>query len=130
MGLFDSIKNAFSSEMPGYWGILAAPSELEHVIQASNDWPQLIYKHSHRCATCFFSKKQVEEGADTIIEKADLYFLDVIGSRPVSNAVAEKLNVRHESPQIILLNKEEVTWHESHGAIKTEVILTALHGNG
>lgn len=127
MGLFDSVKNAFSSDMADYWAVLKDPSQLESVIRSSNNRPQLIYKHSHRCATCFFAKKQVEEVAGAIIKKADLYFVDVISARPVSNGIADKLDVRHESPQIILLSNKEVVWHESHGAIKSKAILSVLN---
>ncbi len=126
MGVFGSIKNAFSSEMADYWTVLDESSRVATLVQASEERPQLIYKHSNRCATCFFAKKQVEEAADVIVERADLYFVDVIGSRPVSNAIADELNVRHESPQIILVHKGEVVWHDSHGQIKGEAIKSAL----
>lgn len=126
MGIFGSIKKAFSSEMADYWTVLEDPSRLQSIIEASEKRPQVIYKHSQRCATCLFAKNQVEEAADTITEKADLYFLDVIGSRTVSNTIANELEVHHESPQIILLNRGEVVWHESHGQIKGEAIRSAL----
>lgn len=128
MGLFNTVKNVFtSSEMPDYWTVLDSPDQIEGVIQDSKNRPQLIYKHSHRCATCFFARKQVEEAAEAITKQAELYFVDVIGSRPVSTALADTLDVRHESPQIILLSKGEVLWHESHGGVKGEAILTALN---
>lgn len=126
MGFFGSIKNAFSSEMADFWTVLEDPSRVHTLVQASDKRPQLIYKHSNRCATCLFAKKQVEEVADPIVEKADLYFVDVIGSRSVSNAIANELDVHHESPQIILVHKGEVVWHDSHGQIKGEAIQSAL----
>lgn len=127
MGFWGSIKNTFSSEMADYWTILNEPSEVANLVQTSDKRPQLIYKHSHRCATCLFAKKQVEEIAESIIEEADLYFVDVVNSRPVSNTIADELNVHHESPQIILLHKGKVVWHDSHGEIKGEAIQSALH---
>jgi bacillithiol system protein YtxJ len=126
MGFFDSVKSIFSSDMPDFWTILDEPSEVKRTIRASNESPQLIYKHSHRCATCFFAKKQVEEVAHAVADEANLYFVDVIRSRPVSNTIAEELEVPHESPQLILLNAGKVQWHESHGAITSEAILAAL----
>jgi bacillithiol system protein YtxJ len=47
-------------------------------------------------------------------ENTKLYFLDLRKHRDVSNAVADELSVRHESPQLIILQNEEVVHHASH----------------
>ncbi|HLR25666.1 MAG TPA: bacillithiol system redox-active protein YtxJ [Fodinibius sp.] len=128
MGLFDAIKKSLStsSELANYWHVPEDPSRLSEIADQSYKRPQLIYKHSHRCGTCFFAKNQVEEAADQIREEADLHFVDVIGSRAVSNRITDKWGVRHESPQLLLLKDGEVVWHASHGAIKSRVILKVL----
>ena len=41
-------------------------------------------------------------------------YLDVIAQRPLSSALAEELNVRHESPQLIMIADGEVLAHGSH----------------
>jgi bacillithiol system protein YtxJ len=50
----------------------------------------------------------------------------VIESRPVSNAIAEKLAVTHQSPQLILLHSGQEVWNASHHNITGENIESAL----
>ena len=105
------------------WNILADNSAVEDAIRKSEEKPQLIYKHSGRCSVCVFAKSNLEHGAEEISEVADMNFVDVIASRGVSNYIAEKLNVRHESPQAILLDQGKIIWHDSHGSVKSAKIL-------
>ena len=50
-------------------------------------------------------------------DKADLYFLDLHAHRDVSNEVAAKFQVMHQSPQLLLIKNGEVSFQTSHGAI-------------
>lgn len=50
---------------------------------------------------------------------ADLYYLDLLSNREVSNEIAYKFQVMHESPQLLIVNNGVVTAHASHGAINT-----------
>lgn len=132
MGLFGSIKDAFSTSSSGladYWNVLDEPSQVAAVVDASEKLPQLIYKHSHRCSTCFFARQQVEKVAEAVGKQADLHFVDVIAHRPVSKAIADKVGVRHESPQLLVLYKGKAGWHASHGQIQTEAVLRQLNHN-
>jgi len=126
MSFIEGLKNMFSqngTRMAEDWNILADNSAVEDAIRKSEEKPQLIYKHSGRCSVCVFAKSNLEHGAEEISEVADMNFVDVIASRGVSNYIAEKLNVRHESPQAILLDQGKVIWHDSHGSVKSAKIL-------
>lgn len=124
MGLFNSVKNAFSgSDTSEIWEIITDPSQIDSIIEPSKEKPQLIYKHSHRCSVCFVSKGDLEMAADDIKEHADMHFVNVVRSRDASNKIASKLDVRHESPQAILIDKGEVVWHGSHGSIDADAVL-------
>lgn len=103
--------------------MISDPSQIDPIIEASKEKPQLIYKHSHRCSVCFVSKGDLEVAADDIKEHADMHFVNVVRSRDASNKIASKLDVRHESPQAILIDNGEVAWHGSHGSIDTDAIL-------
>ncbi|GER67350.1 hypothetical protein BpJC4_18210 [Weizmannia acidilactici] len=50
----------------------------------------------------------------------------VIEDRPVSNHIAETFGIRHESPQIFLLENGEVRWNEDHAKITREAIQQAV----
>jgi bacillithiol system protein YtxJ len=60
---------------------------------------------------------QFENGFESNDDEVTFYFLDLLNYREVSNAVAEKLNVRHQSPQIIVLYNKEILHTESHQGI-------------
>lgn len=122
------MKNLFSdsdTELEA-WNRLNDKNEVKEVMAASEEKPQLVYKHSHRCSICLLAKEQIEEVADTIDEHADMHFVNVVRSRPVSNALTEQTGVRHESPQVLLINDDEVVWHASHHSIKGEAVLEAV----
>jgi len=127
MGLFDFLTSSSQeSETSDIWETISDPTQLETIIEASKDQPQLIYKHSHRCSVCFVSKGNLENAADDILESADMHFINVVNSRQASDYIASELGVRHESPQVILLDNGEVIWHASHGGIKGDAVLDKL----
>jgi len=72
-----------------------------------------IFKHSTRCGISRMVLKNFEKQFSEN-ENVKLYFLDLVKHREVSNAVADELSVRHESPQFIVLKNEEVVHNASH----------------
>ena len=68
-----------------------------------------------------FYKRQFENSYDLPKEApVDLYFLDLLSYRDISNEIAKRFNVRHESPQLILLQQKKVVHHSSHQDIDVE----------
>lgn len=53
-------------------------------------------------------------------EPIDLYYLDLITYREISNEIADRFKVRHESPQLIVLKNREVVHHSSHQSISAD----------
>jgi bacillithiol system protein YtxJ len=51
------------------------------------------------------------------------YYLDLLNYRAISNAIAEKFSVYHESPQILLIKNGECNYDESHSGIQMEEIV-------
>ena len=52
--------------------------------------------------------------------------VEIQKARPVSDGVARVFEVRHESPQALLVSEGEVVWHASHGSITEESLAEAL----
>ncbi len=102
------------------WIPLTSVSQLEDIRQKSHDKTQLIFKHSTRCVISSMSLNRLER--ETQPENADFYFLDLIANRDISNAIAEKFNVHHESPQILVLRNGECIYDESHSGINMDEI--------
>lgn len=126
MGIIDSIGNLFSAEdQPKnkfHWKELTFEDDVSDVMQMSNEKTQVIYKHSSRCATSYFALKNVESISAENQEQADFHMVDVISHRPVSMHIAEKLGIRHESPQLFVIRDGEVVWNGSHNQIQAEVL--------
>jgi len=126
MSLFDRIRNNSSdSRDQELWNEI--PGEgLETLLRYSEEKPQLIYKYSDRCSVCFMAKQELENVAEKISDIADVYMINVVQQRDVSNAIASELNIRHESPQVLILKDGEVNWCGSHWQIKGNKILSNL----
>ncbi len=103
------------------WIILNSIDQLDQIAKASIVRPQLIFKHSTTCSISKMAFSRFERSAapDTI----DFYYLDLLNFRNISSAIAEKFQVHHESPQVILIKNEACVYDESHyGIMMDEVI--------
>ena len=63
------------------------------------------------------AKKQLERSFNLSPEQIDMYYLDLITYRELSNEIVKKYGVSHESPQLLLLKDNEVVAHASHHSI-------------
>ncbi len=96
------------------WHPLTKVSQLDEIIERSKEVPCAIFKHSTRCSISSMAKYRLEGDWDFETTALEPYFLDLITYREVSNAVAEKFSVYHESPQILLIKDGECTYDASH----------------
>lgn len=120
MGLFNKIFNSSSEteerkELP--WKALTTISQLDEIKDNSITKPQLIFKHSNRCGISRMVKKQFERDYNVSNNVFDLYYLDLINYRDVSNQIAQQFQVNHESPQLLVVKNGVVVVHSSHGDI-------------
>jgi len=89
----------------------------------SNNYELIIYKHSPICGLSHSAENVVNGWCKKHPDNNDIKILkvDVINSRTVSRKIAKDLNIIHESPQIIWLDKEmKVKFHASHYEINEE----------
>ncbi len=103
------------------WNHLTNESQLEQIIEKSKSVPQVIFKHSTRCSISAMAKSRLERSNEP--DGVDFYYLDLIANRSLSNAISEKFNVYHESPQILVIINGECTYDESHSGISMDLIL-------
>jgi bacillithiol system protein YtxJ len=87
---------------------------------------RLLFKHS---TTCPISATAYEE-FQAYLKEHDLPSAVILvrEDRPVSNAVEERFGIKHESPQIFLLEDGQVKWHTSHWKITRDSISQAMQG--
>lgn len=97
------------------WNQLTAEEQLNHIVAQSAQKPQVIFKHSTRCSISSVAWQRLQKGQ--LPETMDFYYLDLIRYRPVSNAVADKFGVQHESPQVLVIKNGTCVYDESHMGI-------------
>ncbi len=108
MGLFSTSAVKFP------WTELYSVQQLEQLL-ASDD-KVLIFKHSTRCSISSMVLNRFERDFEQN-SKIIPVFLDLIKHREISNLIADKMNVYHQSPQVILIEKNTVLHHASHNEI-------------
>ncbi|MCB0687591.1 MAG: bacillithiol system redox-active protein YtxJ [Saprospiraceae bacterium] len=96
---------------------------LQEVIRKSYVQRVFIFKHSSRCSISSIAKLRLEDHWNSSLsENSEVYLLDVITHRDISNEVAAYFEVHHESPQILLIENGECTHDASHFDISVEEI--------
>ena len=89
-----------------------ATEQWSDLIELSHSQMVYIFKHSSRCgiSSMVLSRfeKQVKERDETY------FYLHIQGFRALSNWLSEKLDIQHESPQLIVLKEAQVLYHGSH----------------
>tara|TARA_X000001036_G_scaffold417866_1_gene436202 strand:- start:1162 stop:1518 length:357 start_codon:yes stop_codon:yes gene_type:complete len=109
------------------WIPLISEDQLLAIKQASHQQPVMIFKHSTSCSTSamvldrFERKWQGDELGDLSI-----YFLDLLRYRSISDQISIDFDLRHESPQLLVVEGGLVTYHDSHFGIDYQELLTYL----
>jgi len=79
---------------------------------------QVIFKHSTQCSVSFFANKNLlKEMKDLDDSKFEIYYLDLIAFRNISNTIASHYQVTHESPQLLFIKNGECIYHASHSDV-------------
>lgn len=100
------------------WLSLMNAAQLEDIDQQSREGPGVaIYKHSSRCFVSSMARRRLEQHWDELPAGMPVYFLDILSHREVSREVARHYNVRHESPQLLLIRAGQCIRHVSHEGV-------------
>jgi len=100
------------------WKELTTKEEWTAARNSSKDKTVVVLKHSTTCPVSANALREFESYlADKPEPDADYYLVKVIESRPVSNQIAEDTGIKHESPQIICLKKQQPYWSASHWSV-------------
>ena len=87
---------------------------LDAAIAESREHPVLLFKHSRFCGVSCEALDELQAHIDNADRPAAYKMITVQTHRPVSDAVARILGLRHETPQAILLRDGKVVWNASH----------------
>ena len=114
--IFGSSENQNSSESKINWINLTDLGQLNEIVVASSEKPVVIFKHSTRCSVSRMALKQFENEFD-LEGKVDTYYLDLIEYRDISNEIASRFGVYHQSPQLLLIKEGKSVYDVSHDDI-------------
>ncbi len=117
MGIFSRSSNNTGNTNDLPWTSINSVAQLDEVLQAPSENAKVFFKHSTRCGISAMALKGFQKEWETGKSGFELYFIDLLQHRDVSNAIADRLHVTHQSPQAIVVRNGEVIYHESHGSI-------------
>src|SRR5262245_59414628 len=103
--------------------------DLDRLLAQTAERPLLLFKHSLTCGT---SAEALDELIDHLNEDqldARYAIVTVQSHRELSNAVAARLGVRHETPQALLIRDGRVIWSASHFRVTAAAVQSAIRSH-
>lgn len=113
----------FNRSEPTETAEYASLDAIETCVEKSKQEPVIVFKHSVTCPISAYAKREMDAFLNE--SKRIAYLLIVQEQRPLSSAVADHFQVRHESPQALLIDQGEVKTVLNHGQI-TQAALKGL----
>ncbi|MET0945491.1 MAG: bacillithiol system redox-active protein YtxJ [Flavobacterium sp.] len=108
------------------WVSLTDLDQLTEISIASNEKPIVIFKHSTRCSISRMALKQFENEYALTDDEVTIYFLDLLSFRDISNEIASRFLVEHQSPQLILIKEGKAIYNASHSEIDADTLKNKL----
>jgi bacillithiol system protein YtxJ len=99
------------------WTHLTEIEKLDRLIEQSVHVPVLLFKHSTRCSISSMAMNRLESEWDLTKEEIIPVYLDLIAYRSISNEIADRFGVTHQSPQVLLIKDGICTYDTSHNQI-------------
>jgi bacillithiol system protein YtxJ len=100
--------------------------DFEALLTASAETPVLLYKHSLTCGTSACALDELTDLLNRNAPEARYAMVTVQQHREISNAIAARLGVRHETPQALLIRNGRVVWAASHFRLTAAAIEAAI----
>jgi bacillithiol system protein YtxJ len=100
--------------------------QFEDVLKQEDQF--FLLKHSLTCPISHAAYQEYQKYAGDN-QTVPTYYLAVQDARPLSNEVAEKFEIKHESPQALLIKNGEAIWNASHWKITNRALTNAVSEN-
>jgi len=106
------------------WEKLTVLEQLDAIVEASSSRPVLLLKHSTRCSISSTALNRLERSWNAAETNNTLpFYLDLIAHRDISQAIAERFHVEHQSPQALIIKNGTCVYHASHFDIQYAELL-------
>ena len=109
------------------WNTINTLEHLNNIKADSNDQFVLIFKNSLNCNVSADALDLIEENwkaGDELRMKP--YLVDVIKNRPLSMQIAEDYNIKHQSPQVLLIRNGVCVYSKTHWNISYDELLDTI----
>ena len=100
-------------------------AELEGAIATSADRPVLFFKHSQTCGLSAQAFDELDAWLAEAGEEPHVYIVTVQTHRHLSNELSRRFNIRHETPQVLLVRHGACTWHGAHFRVTGRTVRSA-----
>jgi len=92
---------------------------LDEIDQISKTQSIIIFKHSTRCHISAQVISNIENSYDLAGNQNFVwYYLDLLQYRNISNAIATRYGIEHESPQALVIRNGQCVYNTSHFDIR------------
>lgn len=107
--------------------VIETKEDMQEVFAQSYDERVLIVKISDTCPLSegLYKELQKKAGSHKRLSQ-QIYLLVVQDAREISNEIAIKFGIIHETPQALLIENEDVFFYENHNRIDLERIILLL----
>jgi bacillithiol system protein YtxJ len=96
------------------WIPLVSLEEINTIKEISKTQSVLIFKHATRCGISRMIIKQFESLFNEENKQLKVYYLDLLSFREISSKLSEDFQVRHESPQLLVIKNGISVYNASH----------------
>lgn len=100
---------------------LTSAADLDAALARSRTTPIILFKHSQTCGISHMARASLVDGA----VPAPVLEVVVQRDRPLSDAIASRFGIRHESPQVFVIADGAVIWHSSHSGVSGSRVTAA-----
>lgn len=97
------------------WQKISSAEDLQIIKQKSENQKIMIFKHSTSCSISATVLARMERNwKEEQVKGVVPYYLDLLSYRDLSNQIAQSYGVRHESPQVLLIQNGKCIYDASH----------------
>ena len=87
---------------------------LDEIETKSQSKPVFIFKHSTRCGISSMVWRRFQSAVKEYQGQMECYYLDLLSFREISNVIASRYEIVHQSPQLIVIKNGIAVAHSSH----------------
>jgi bacillithiol system protein YtxJ len=93
---------------------------LDRFISEAGETPAIVFKHSNTCGISARVYREISQVTRPV------GIVTVQQARDVSDEIARRFGIQHETPQALIVCGDKVLWSASHYAVKAQAVEEAL----